>query len=468
MVTVVLVFSITEVSTQNLIKNPDFLIFEACPDYTGIWAENFFKVNTLNDWFVSEKPDKQWEPIFIHSCSEKFTFFNVPFFSRYKVPYNAGCGVTIVPPKDDGMLVLNYPSSVTSQPTQAGSITTLLDSIKNISPDYYCGFQLFTSPTCRDLPSCYFYQPGVIIEMQDKTTTTVIPSNVKLKDNRVWQTIDGCYRATGREKYLTIKSTLSDPFKDSECFNFGNTEPTNWTQVVLDNIIFTPFNILPETLVVCDENQEYFRDLRFYEVRLFWEDINQKTGRTFHKTGYYTLKGETKTKCELQEKIYVIFTGTETNFREVVTKCKDADAVLKIDIPGDIQWEDGSQSKTLTVSKSGNYSAVVITDCNKLNYTFEVKNDECKTLVQVANIIHLGSDNGNSKATFYFKEFIKRNGILEVYDRWGNLIFKKIKTGNTIEWDGTSEHSKPVTSGVYLWLYKDEEFMENGTITVIN
>jgi hypothetical protein len=452
---------------QNIIKNGDFLNFQKCPDYTGEWSEEFFNLNMLDHWFVREIPKKQWEPKFIHSCAGQFNFFNVPFFQTLKVPFETRCGVTINPPVDDGMILLHYPPSLTSTPTQSGSITTRLDTLKNVKSDYYCSFQLFPLPTCPNTPRCYLFEPGVVIETEDQLSTVVIPSKKKLSDSRSWQTIDGCYKPTGREKFFTIKSTLNDPLDGAECFYFGNTAPTIFFEVMIDNVLLTPFEVLPDTLVVCDENKTYFKDLSFYDLKLFWEDDVPTPSRTFNSSGNYQLIAETKSGCLLEENIYVIFTGTQTSFTEDITKCKNQEVDLKIDIPGDIRWENGNTNRTYTTDVPGTYNAQVKTECNTINYTFDVIDDPCLIQVQVANIIHLGSKNGNAKATFYFKEFIKSNGTLTIYDRWGNVMFRKTKEGNTIDWDGMSDSSMPVSSGVYVWVYQDESFVESGTITVI-
>jgi flagellar hook assembly protein FlgD len=75
----------------------------------------------------------------------------------------------------------------------------------------------------------------------------------------------------------------------------------------------------------------------------------------------------------------------------------------------------------------------------------------------------------------YFEEF-----QIEIYNRWGNLVWSKHCKGNdcpsydnSFWWDGTTKQSKPVSDGVYYWVVKAsyanglKPMLQNGSVTVV-
>jgi gliding motility-associated-like protein len=92
----------------------------------------------------------------------------------------------------------------------------------------------------------------------------------------------------------------------------------------------------------------------------------------------------------------------------------------------------------------------------------------------ISNVITDNGDNINDKMRYFAGTDVARINTFQVYDRWGNLIYKSENSESgliDISWDGTFKGNK-VASGIYTWLakvlYIDGDVIDySGSITVI-
>ncbi len=100
---------------------------------------------------------------------------------------------------------------------------------------------------------------------------------------------------------------------------------------------------------------------------------------------------------------------------------------------------------------------------------------EAAIIVTVPNIINVNGNNNNSNFTIYSNEEGAVISKLEIFDRWGSLMFniENIPVNNaTLGWDGTYNGTKLVP-GVYVYLAEiiiegQEKILKSGDITLLN
>jgi gliding motility-associated-like protein len=94
--------------------------------------------------------------------------------------------------------------------------------------------------------------------------------------------------------------------------------------------------------------------------------------------------------------------------------------------------------------------------------------------ISVPNIINTNSNNGNNKFTIYTNESVELIDKMQIYDRWGNLVYinENFEPNNPdIGWDGRFQ-GQDVVQGVFVYLIKfrtieGEEQVLTGDLTVI-
>ncbi|MGB0402690.1 MAG: gliding motility-associated C-terminal domain-containing protein [Salibacteraceae bacterium] len=118
-------------------------------------------------------------------------------------------------------------------------------------------------------------------------------------------------------------------------------------------------------------------------------------------------------------------------------------------------WQDGSEKLKYKISESGEYSVEITDELGCFNYEeFTVK--ECPGKLWVPNAFTPNYDATNEgfraykDGAFYFN--------LEIYDRWGKLVFTSEDI--TESWDGTLNNngSSNCTVGTYVWKIKIKEY----------
>lgn len=108
-----------------------------------------------------------------------------------------------------------------------------------------------------------------------------------------------------------------------------------------------------------------------------------------------------------------------------------------------------------------------------------ISQNECKNQISIVNDVQAQKDNvkialsnvitpnGDGKNDcFYYKADGQFNECSElwVYNRWGKEIFKSSNSENC--WDGKDKNGNVVENGVYYYVYKIQDFKENGNISV--
>jgi len=102
--------------------------------------------------------------------------------------------------------------------------------------------------------------------------------------------------------------------------------------------------------------------------------------------------------------------------------------------------EEGSYSHLLSGQAQNTCDSVI-------NLNIAINNENLE--YYLPNIINPNSKRNNDCFRIYFPSGIERSYTMEIYDRWGELVFKDI--GDNICWNGRF-NDKPLVPGVYVYL----------------
>ncbi len=138
------------------------------------------------------------------------------------------------------------------------------------------------------------------------------------------------------------------------------------------------------------------------------------------------------------------------------------------------QWSTGATSASIVVGTAGTYT-VTITDTNGCTaedaVAVQVRQD---VQVYAPTVFAPDLDGLNDYFTLYGNEGVARILLLQVFDRWGELVFRKrdfAHSDDVAGWDGRYREQWADT-GVYTWmaevlLYDGEKIHVEGNITIV-
>ncbi|MDQ3071880.1 MAG: gliding motility-associated C-terminal domain-containing protein, partial [Bacteroidota bacterium] len=138
---------------------------------------------------------------------------------------------------------------------------------------------------------------------------------------------------------------------------------------------------------------------------------------------------------------------------------------------GDGRYITGIATPQHKYAKTGNYNVRMI-----LNYGFPCADtitqrvtlaSKNKADLFIPNII---TANGDSRNDYFYiggADSQCEDYTISIYNRWGELIYKE--TGQGLQWDGTKRGGRPLTDGVYYYVFDSAVYGKfAGTVTLIH
>lgn len=133
---------------------------------------------------------------------------------------------------------------------------------------------------------------------------------------------------------------------------------------------------------------------------------------------------------------------------------------------------------TKPIRKAGSYTLIVenaIADlCRNLNSKFEItiELEIIEPKVFIPNAFTPNNDGLNDQLILYPNDKIQEITLFEIYDRWGNLVFKSNPSiDEIIQWNGRM-NNKDLNSGTYMYIIEytttfDEKINKYGSINIL-
>lgn len=174
---------------------------------------------------------------------------------------------------------------------------------------------------------------------------------------------------------------------------------------------------------------------------VFSPGVNQPGSYRYIVPGAGNCPGDTAT---VQVKVELPF-----RLQNDTTLCYDSTLLLTVP-PGlaDWQWSDGSRNEFLTISAPGAYSLTGNAGSCVFSDSIQVGFITCETCPYYAPNAFSPNDDGWNDTWQIFLPCAWLRFRLEIFDRWGNLVF----VANSPEqvWNGKM-HGQTVPPGVYVW-----------------
>ncbi|MDQ3101429.1 MAG: gliding motility-associated C-terminal domain-containing protein, partial [Bacteroidota bacterium] len=183
---------------------------------------------------------------------------------------------------------------------------------------------------------------------------------------------------------------------------------------------------------------------------ILWSTGENTDSITVSETGTYTVTLESQ-GCISEDSMELIVMEPITMIDLGDTRPICPDEVIVLDasliIPAEHLWNTGSTGPVLEVSVPGIYSVTVTGQCVDAIGTVIVIEGDCGPVVHVPNSFTPNNDGIND----IFRVSVDgdlANFRLEIFDRWGELIFSTTKASEG--WDG-SVKGTAAQDGAYIW-----------------
>jgi gliding motility-associated-like protein len=404
-------------SQENLVLNGGFEILTGCVDGPG-------QIELAEPWkLVKNSPD------LFHYCVQE---------GGFRPPVKTAC-LDVFPQEGDGFIGLAM-FGVAQEKMEARMTRTIPEKVS-----LYCSMHVFPQPNCGSGNTEICYTNGIELSFVTERNTRIsaLVSDTIISNLESWTHLETCYETQGGEAWVR----LGNPKEDTKTLNNCVTDGYKLGYTYVDNIIVSLFDVLPETLYICDDYLDV--DVSYYDVPLLWEDGPVGGQRRFEVAGDYVLLGELE-KCFLRDPVTIIKIEDEYDVFEKEI-CPGQELSLNVDLPVFVEWDNGERGNTIMVNQAGSYIARIISDCDETIQEFLVRNTECLVEVMNANIFSPNNDGINDEVEWTFTSFVPFEGTLYLYDRFGNLIFQEYDN-DRISWDGKID-DQFLTSQVFTWVY---------------
>ncbi len=419
---------------QNLVPNHSFEEVSDCD-------LNFGDIPKAPPWQIVPQPENT--PDLFHACSTS-GFYDLP----------GGCS-NIVPKDGDGMIML-----IQRIPPEERVYVRLTDTLP-WQKDIYVAFSTITDIKCGPDPITQCYSNTQCLAFSDfafQNLQVVLQPDTIIDNYETWSTYRTCYRADGTEDLLLLGNYRLATETRLDC---DVENPLNSARNFFDEIIVAPFEVVPDTIIVCgDESVQV--DATFYDLPISWSDGVQGAIRDISQGGQLMAFGNTG-RCFLRDTTFVVRIPEEEEL--IPLDICDGEELL-LETPVSAVWPNGDTSSTYIVTEAGNYRATLLTDCNdRLRYfVYDVEDNECDITYFVPNAFSPNRDGINDQLEFFFESDFNFNGQLQILDRWGNLLYQQYVDQSMVpvRWDGTFR-GRPLGAGVYVWAYEYVSGKDGGT-----
>ncbi|MCB9335574.1 MAG: gliding motility-associated C-terminal domain-containing protein [Flavobacteriales bacterium] len=213
-----------------------------------------------------------------------------------------------------------------------------------------------------------------------------------------------------------------------------------------------------------------------YQQTYFWEGPNGVLNNQIHyqinditsnQTGLYTISITDTNGCQSSNSIFVnVFDYPMFDLGNDTIVCIDSleGFILEIDtVYSEYLWQDGSTLNFLNVLDSGLYHVTVVNGVCNSSDSIMIQLDSCL----INDIPNIFTPNGDGINDYFIIENIEKypNSKLEVFNRWGRIIFKDDNYKN--DWDANG-----INSGTYYYLFYPNDSsgkltIQKGFITII-
>jgi gliding motility-associated-like protein len=434
---VLLTFGSIRTSTQNLIPNPSFEDYTQCPNKEA-------QISLTGNWYNANYGSVDY----YNECATGTTV---------GVPQNVA-GLQ-VPRTGKAYLGMYLYSEIENAPIQSEYFSTELTQSLKANKGYY--FEMYANNSGLALSTnaieVYFSKTMIKDSVNDKTLNFIpqISASDKpiITDTLGWTKISGCFIAKGDEKYIIVGNFKK--WADTKMQRFPNKRGTAYYFFGLN--IENNLSLCGKDSILLDAS---ITNPIFQNATWKWQDGSNQAQYTIKKKGVYAVDIQLD-KCLIRDSIIVTkeaplpFIGKDTSI------CQGKKITLKpSQLYDTYTWQDGSNTPSLVVNKSGLYTLLVKNYCGTSETSIRIDVHKCDCNIFVPTAFSPNNDGANDELQAFINCDIPiKVKRFQVFNRWGNLLFTQSNT-NDIRWNGQVNGTQ-LDQGTFVW-YMEYEIEKNG------
>lgn len=209
--------------------------------------------------------------------------------------------------------------------------------------------------------------------------------------------------------------------------------------------------------IICPNTTIEFKPKEF--TKYLWDDSTNVQNRLITKPGLYWLEVTDSNTCKWRDTILI----EQENFPKVwlgndTILCQEEKILLSVEEKNySFLWNNFFEGNQLEVTKTGIYWIKATNACGSAIDTILIKFKYCGD-VDIPNIFTPNNDGVND--FFYIKGIDDGNWQLEIYNRWGALVYFSYNYDN--QWNGENS-----PDGTYYYILSKIDVFFNGFVTVV-
>ncbi|HZV68653.1 MAG TPA: gliding motility-associated C-terminal domain-containing protein [Saprospiraceae bacterium] len=417
-------FFFHSLSAQNLVPNPGFDDLTACIDSSN-------QLNLAYPWEAS-----YLSPDLFNECSNNLNQ-RVPHPHRceYLQPHS-GTGFA-------GALVLNNGHNEILQ-------VKLIEPLKQ-GQQYSIGLYVAPDEDCN-LNGVQTFTDAVGMAFVEDTFSVIAFQNSGevIKDTANWTRLSACFTGVRGDSILRV-GNFAQPWQIRLETNSPGM-PYYFNYMYFDDVFVIPFNPLPDTLFICDDQPIRLGTSFPGAVNYFWNNGDRDSIIQVNETGDYMVKANMGT-CYLYDTVHVFkLPDWQSNPPDAIL-CKNRSLTISLaDMPGTYEWSDGFTGAEHPITTPGEYQATVTNACGTFPFYQTVLSSECKCKYYAPTAFSPNGDDINDSFEVFMKceHFNIHFHQFEIFDRWGDKVYAT-SDYPFVPWDGLV-NGKPAIQGVYTWV----------------
>lgn len=274
-----------------------------------------------------------------------------------------------------------------------------------------------------------------------------------ITDTANWQLVSECYIADSAYQYLTIGNFSAEG--ETKWIEIEN--PYERDRVSLDSYYyFDEISVeatipppepvqLPADTFLC-VGSSFTIDVSQKNATYIWQDGSTEPVHTIDEAGYYSVEIR-RGKCASTSDNFRLHYWPQIKLESGVRDCEQTEIILRAQHPAEnYRWNTGESSNEITVRQSGLYWVEVETPDCTFRDSIQVDMDNC-----ISGIPNFFTPNGDGINETFFVEGLDYNQWqLDIYNRWGKLVYSKFPYRNNWKAEGVSR-------GVYYYFLKNKD-----------
>jgi len=235
--------------------------------------------------------------------------------------------------------------------------------------------------------------------------------------------------------------------------------------------VSVPIVSLGTDVSICEGATYLFSGIGDYNSYL-WSDGSTLPQYTASSEGIVWVEVKDQYGCKISDSAMVsLYTNPSLELGSDITLCGDATQVITVEGFSTYEWSTGATSNSIIVTPESGTVSLIATDehgCKASDNLTIIKCDPDTLFNSITNTFTPDGDGVHDKWVIK-KIDLYPDAKIEVFDKWGRLVFSRDGNYSGNEWDGTSNGKElPMDTYYFIIDFKSEGIkIRKGTVTIV-